>query len=1775
MSPDDKKKVDEWWSRQIEKFPQLLNKYGKTVPLDQSGRLPRNVIAEVQTARQAQAAPRTDIQVPEPVNWREAGRDIASGLANISQMPLNIVPGIDFQQRTEEGMSSLFGVEPRDFDTPEDAGFWRTVSDPLLPTLQGLGTISERFLDPSAAAAWHYGGRLTGTDPYNMVSTREALRDQGIGPLASITGAYEQADIPWYYRIPVEVLTSPEELIPGVGIYAGAASQIARQAGRQTAKRAARATAEGIAKQYPEQAPGAWEKFAGDTGVIPVSEPAREVAEEVPVEPIQLGLLPTEPRQIPLEGPPPEQLVPDMPVSEIGAIQPVARGQIDEIINNVTDTYDVSGKNIIRAGTSTLKTRAWKERAQNNVRDRFDQLIDGSLNNAQTKRASNYIARQTGLESEEILRLANQAASEETFGRRLTPDEQLIEDIAESIETTYAQQTRFSPEIELEMDNLMSLRQEGKHRLPGYKSYYGRLRNQLATTTEMTPAALDKYLDEISQGELPIHGRNMFTGEDINISRQQLFNDDPQSIRELNRYSVQLELPLLDIGSKPKAVEEAIALRKNEGFPIPLIAVRRLVSGGGERELEKILPNVNTELELEKALRELITPDEAAAGYTLRNTNGRTAAGQQLVVRFEGTMNRHMNEMDEKAVQGAGQMQELGFGERVAGVTFGPEKTFLLKELDWGTREAPGPLRFLYRALHGEVKGMPFSENTRALSENIWVTGRGMTDSALAHPAMSPQNLNARQKLFNDLKGFTKWEESMRIDFDPKQGFIAQDYFYRGWRVAEGLSTDTVGVNISRLAQTPSYQKARTTVSYWELEDAGMEPLYRNPWHMALHSRQAGLKYRLQVELAEYLLSPQLNVAFYAPLKSDLLNLKTIHGKSFRVPKIGPAFEGKGHAIMKQKDTSEVLEGAQVEEFLKIQSAQVDDIARPGAIAVPDEVANALESIFHGGAPQWNKVVNIHIPKTNITMAGDITKLIDALVFIPKRIKLFGSVFQVMDFARRIGVGGIHGVVESVWSGLNRGMTPNEAFDAGRVVAESSQSVGSIGKGWVDMWGGYFSAGKTSHYRNLLKSTDTTGPNAVMEGTDITWDGLVRNGLNTRDLTILPGQDVVEMVDDIARSANFPKKMLQHVKELEYSSRRGLFNRAYPAAIMTDVKYNLVPIAKRMYPNATPNEIMALVARQANLKYSTLLRSQSRVTQFFREVLTRTMFSLNENESLLRQVFKVAFGHEKAFWAKYWLSAGLFFTFTANIIHAATTLVTEGEAKALPKDRYVPVRVKDKGWPIGYQSSFLSPDIPIRTRSGERAMIDMLGQLDTAGRMLQPLNFITSRQGATMGALQHLVTGKDFYGRETDKFGHIGRVMQFAFDIGVPIGMGEAGIGAAREAFGEQQLPAVDLMGSSIIAPDTKLGDVLPVSEQSLGMAGMMLEATGENIRAPSSVDLQRKMILNTFPNSNAKRLRELDADAVLKIEEDPDNRILREELKTRSKEGAALDDVFDQQRVERDEVKSSRMQAEQDLVARYELRSREGKSWEPTQFKNDLRKINQEHRVRQDMISQKYGEDPMVAMANLDKENMSQEKLNQMRHDTPLRWAWHQYAMLINEHSEAFKKMDYDAFNAALNKEQEDWGEELINRFDAHRANKSSVDHADRVNAYYQAMDRLDKVGWFDSKKLNALALQMSNRMPKRKDGTGLLEIWEEWLKASSEERRRIERTSPYRDTILMLGRERTRYRNELLSDPQIGKEIDMIVIEWFGRVPMHRDNLFLYESLYGVLPTRMASIN
>ena len=63
--------------------------------------------------------------------------------------------------------------------------------------------------------------------------------------------------------------------------------------------------------------------------------------------------------------------------------------------------------------------------------------------------------------------------------------------------------SRVMDEVQGAVDNLIVLRQQGKHQSVGYKSYYGKLRNILADKLDMTPEQIDQYIDEVSQGTLP------------------------------------------------------------------------------------------------------------------------------------------------------------------------------------------------------------------------------------------------------------------------------------------------------------------------------------------------------------------------------------------------------------------------------------------------------------------------------------------------------------------------------------------------------------------------------------------------------------------------------------------------------------------------------------------------------------------------------------------------------------------------------------------------------------------------------------------------------------------------------------------------------------------------------------------------------------------------------------------------------------------------------------------------------------------------------------------------------------------------------------------------------------------------------------------------------------------------------------------------------------------------------------------------------------------------
>jgi hypothetical protein len=118
--------------------------------------------------------------------------------------------------------------------------------------------------------------------------------------------------------------------------------------------------------------------------------------------------------------------------------------------------------------------------------------------------------------------------------------------------------------------------------------------------------------------------------------------------------------------------------------------------------------------------------------------------------------------------------------------------------------------------------------------------------------------------------------------------------------------------------------------------------------------------------------------------------------------------------------------------------------------------------------------------------------------------------------------------------------------------------------------------------------------------------------------------------------------------------------------------------------------------------------------------------------------------------------------------------------------------------------------------------LDLVGQLDTAFRILDPGTFITSRESVPIRAFENQRTGKDYLGAPIDDVGPggvVSRTVQLALDMFNPIGVGQAGVEVARA-----------------MVPGAKA--VLPQGESRLGLPGNLVQATGVNLRAQTTPDL-------------------------------------------------------------------------------------------------------------------------------------------------------------------------------------------------------------------------------------------------------------------------------------------------------------------------------------------------
>ena len=327
--------------------------------------------------------------------------------------------------------------------------------------------------------------------------------------------------------------------------------------------------------------------------------------------------------------------------------------------------------------------------------------------------------------------------------------------------------------------------------------------------------------------------------------------------------------------------------------------------------------------------------------------------------------------------------------------------------------------------------------------------------------------------------------------------------------------------------------------------------------------------------------------------------------------------------------------------------------------------------------------------------------------------------------------------------------------------------------------------------------------------------GISESGLSIQDVSIFT-KDLDKEVRLIALESGLmrvAKTVPRFVLQVEGAMRRGLFEGVYPAAIVNDVQKNIAAVVARTYPDLTDAQINSLIATVANKRYSTIPASQSVVqNRFIREGFRRLLFSMNESEGLLRQAAGAISpkSREKAFWIENYVGAYLFLLATAETIHFAST------REPLPLDRFSPISGTNYGpLPFGYNRNFMSPTLPIDAKGGLELTLDIVGQLDTAFRVLDPFGFVQSRESVPIRAFTNQTAARNFYDQPIDQSGPGGvysRTVQAAQDMFSPIGFGQAGAEIIRQ-----------------LAPETET--LIAPTEERIGIWGQIIQASGVNVR--------------------------------------------------------------------------------------------------------------------------------------------------------------------------------------------------------------------------------------------------------------------------------------------------------------------------------------------------------
>lgn len=657
--------------------------------------------------------------------------------------------------------------------------------------------------------------------------------------------------------------------------------------------------------------------------------------------------------------------------------------------------------------------------------------------------------------------------------------------------------------------------------------------------------------------------------------------------------------------------------------------------------------------------------------------------------------------------------------------------------------------------------------------------------------------------IFDDIKRMIAEETDATLKNNP-DFVLKDDYFYRGWRAPKETR---VGTAKGAMGSTPGYQKPRVDATFSELLAEGWEPISWNPYEMAALRRYAGVQFREQSRLIEALKETGLAVKVDAATPVG-----------YRIPRVGPAFEGKPYAFIPETSGLDDAVGAKISQSTRY--------------AVPDKVADQIENIF-GRVPDTGALLN------TLSRGGALTK----------RLKLVFSLFQQIDFATRQSAAGFAGAIDSLIAGEPLGAVKKlitVPTDTAKLVQAniSGARQRAIRDAMLDPSPMFKERPGVS-----LKSISEAG----WSSTDITIiSSSIKRALD--DMADAPTSGVRGAVAKVSGDGKITGAPARRLKALNLANERGLFEGVYPQAQMVALKKHIVPRLMRQHPDWTDAQISAAAATEVNKMFSTLGEFQQAVKNPISKKLLRSfVFSTNETESLLKQAASAVTGPNKLLWTEYFLGAYVFLAGVANLVHYATT------GEPLPEDRYLPVGKDDwSPFGVGYNSKFMAPDIPIEGRGGTNVSIDLMGQLDTIFRLLDPKGFIEGRQNVIPRAVASQMSGEDFFGR--DLKGPKERVGQLASDLFEPIGMSQ-------------------IRGAMDVGPD---------GEGRLGNTGQAIQAAGPNLRAETNAQLKDRIAGEMFPGETWNSLSKTQRADVLR--ENPE---YAQELITRRDEAAELGNEY------------------------------------------------------------------------------------------------------------------------------------------------------------------------------------------------------------------------------------------------------------------------------------------